>query len=318
MLIDAYGRAVDYLRVSVTERCNFRCLYCMPDKPLSWVPHSEILRYEEMILFVRAAIDCGVNKVRITGGEPTVRGNLDYFIKMIADYAPNIDLAMTTNGFLLGDLAAALKNAGLKRVNISLDSLKRETAGKIANRDILDRVLKGIEAAISVGLQTKINCVPMKGINDGEICDIIERCRAWGVSVRFIEYMDNTRAHKRLRGMRSDEILEAIASRYEFAEIERDLKSPSRLFALKEGYIFGLIEPHREEFCASCNRARLTAEGLLAPCLYYDEALSIKSRLRSGDVAGAVAVFREVLANKREKNRFGQERSERAFYETGG
>ncbi|MDR2151420.1 MAG: GTP 3',8-cyclase MoaA [Helicobacteraceae bacterium] len=318
MLIDANGRAVDYLRVSVTERCNFRCLYCMPDKPLSWVPHSEILRYEEMILFIRAAIDCGVKKVRITGGEPTLRGDLDVFIKMIADYAPNIDLAMTTNGFLFSDLALKFKNAGLKRVNISLDSLKRDVAGKIANRDVLLQTLKGIEAAIAAGLQTKINVVPMKGINDGEICDILERCKSWKVSVRFIEYMDNSHANKRLRGMRSDEILAAIKARYEFEEIERDCKSPSRLFKLPCGYVFGLIEPHRDEFCASCNRVRLTAEGLLAPCLYFDEAKSIKAHVKRGDGLGAIGVLREILAAKREKNRFGEEASARAFYETGG
>ncbi|MDR2034420.1 MAG: GTP 3',8-cyclase MoaA [Helicobacteraceae bacterium] len=318
MLIDAHSRVVDYLRVSVTERCNFRCLYCMPDKPLSWVPHSEILRYEELFLFIKAAIDCGIKKVRITGGEPTVRGNLDAFIKMIADYAPQVDLAMTTNGFLLNDLAESLKNAGLKRVNISLDSLKREVAGRIANRDVLERVLLGIDKALAVGLKTKINSVPMKGINDGEICDILGWCKERGVSVRFIEYMDNARANKRLRGMRSDEILREIASRYEYEEIGRDPKSPSRLFALNDGYVFGLIEPHREEFCASCNRARLTAQGLLAPCLYFDEASSVKDRIKRGDIEGAIDIFRQVLANKREKNRFGEKATDRAFYETGG
>jgi cyclic pyranopterin phosphate synthase len=298
----------------------------MPDKPLSWVPHENILRYEEMFLFVKEAIDMGVKKVRITGGEPTTRTNLDVFVKMIADYAPEIDLAMTTNGYLMGDLAARLKAAGLKRVNISLDSLRRETAGKFANRDVLAQVLAGIEASIAAGLIVKINTVPIKRMNEGELGAILDWCLARGVVVRFIEFMENARANRHIVGMRKAEILAEIAKTRRFepiggAAIGGAASSPALYYAIEGGGEFGLIEPHSDKFCEGCNRIRLSAEGLLSPCLYFDEAKSIRDRVRNGDIRGAVAVLREVLANKREKNRWNDaefSESNRAFYETGG
>jgi len=148
MLVDGHGRHVNYLRISVTERCNFRCQYCMPEKPFSWVPKENLLTFEELFMFVKVAIDEGVNKIRITGGEPLLRENLDTFIKTISDYRPNIDLALTTNGYLLPQTAKRLKDAGLKRLNISLDSLKSDVAAKIAGKDVLAQVLEGINEAI--------------------------------------------------------------------------------------------------------------------------------------------------------------------------
>lgn len=168
MLIDGHGRTVNYLRVSVTERCNFRCQYCMPEKPFSWVPKENLLSFEQLFLFIKVAIDEGVNKICITGGEPLLREDLDTFIRMIYDYKPDIDLALTTNGYLLPDVAYRLKAAGLKRLNISLDSLKPDVAAKIAQKDVLGKVLDGIERALTVGLKVKINMVPLKGINDDE------------------------------------------------------------------------------------------------------------------------------------------------------
>ena len=142
MLIDGFGRKVDYLRVSVTERCNFRCQYCMPEKPFSWVPRENLLSYEDLFKFIKASIDEGIKKVRITGGEPLLREDLDFFIKMVFDYKKDIDLALTTNGYLLSKMAKKLKDAGLKRVNISLDTLNKETAQKIAQKDVLEKVLE--------------------------------------------------------------------------------------------------------------------------------------------------------------------------------
>ena len=147
MLIDGFGRTVDYLRVSVTERCNFRCQYCMPEKPFSWVPKENLLSYEDLFKFIKIGIDEGINKVRITGGEPLLRENLDTFINMIYSYKNDIDLALTTNGYLLPQLAQKLKDAGLKRINISLDSLKKDVVAQIANKDVLNRVLEGIKEA---------------------------------------------------------------------------------------------------------------------------------------------------------------------------
>ena len=165
MLIDRFNRKIDYLRVSVTSRCNFRCLYCMPNTPFEWEPKENLLTYEEMFQFLKVAIDSGIKKIRLTGGEPLIRKDLDKFIKMISDYAPNIDLALTTNGYYLENSAKLLKEAGLKRVNISLDSLKKETYQKIAQKDVLDKVLKGIEESIKVGLKVKLNVVILKGFD---------------------------------------------------------------------------------------------------------------------------------------------------------
>lgn len=321
MLIDSHGRKVNYLRVSVTERCNFRCMYCMPDKPLSWVPRESILSYEELFLFVKAAIDNGIDKVRITGGEPTVRDGLEQFIKMIIDYAPQTDLALTTNGFLIKDLAIKYKNAGLKRVNISLDSLKKSVAGRIANRDVLENVLLGIDACIDAGLMVKINMVPMQNINSFEVLDLMEWARKKGVMIRYIEFMENSHANKHAKGLRKDEILAIIAKRHHIRAVHsKDKSSPASIYALDDGYQFGIIEPHLENFCANCNRIRLTAEGFLIPCLYFDEAMSIADLVKKGDTNAAVDVLKTVLANKPEKNRWSVEdsSSNRAFYETGG
>ena len=211
MLIDKHGREVNYLRVSVTERCNFRCQYCMPEKPFSWVPQENLLSYEELFEFIKVSIDQGINKVRITGGEPLLRAGLDGFVKMISDYKPDIDLALTTNGYLLEETAQKLKDAGLKRINISLDSLKPEVAHHIAQKDVLAKVIKGIELASSIGLKIKINTVPMKDINDGEILDLLEYCKKRSYPIRFIEYMENTHAND-LKGMKSDEIQNIISS----------------------------------------------------------------------------------------------------------
>ena len=185
MLIDGFGRKHDYLRVSVTERCNFRCHYCMPEKPFSWVPKENLLSYEDLFKFIKIGIDEGIKKVRITGGEPLLRDNLDYFIKLISDYKNDIDLALTTNGFLLPQMAQKLKDAGLKRINISLDTLNQERAMKIAQKDVLSTVLEGIYKAKDVGLKIKINCVPLKNINDIDILDVLEFCKKWCKRVKL-------------------------------------------------------------------------------------------------------------------------------------
>ncbi len=321
MLIDGHGRKVDYLRISLTERCNFRCQYCMPEKPFSWVPRENLLSFEDLFKFVRAAIDLGITKIRLTGGEPTLRADLDRFIKMICDYKSDIDLAMTTNGYLLAGIAKDLKAAGLKRINVSLDSLRPETAQRIAGKDVLENVIAGIEVALDAGLKVKVNMVPLKGVNDDEIVDVLEWCKERGIQVRFIEYMENVHAHSDLKGMHGREILERIKERYTIQKIGRQGSSPAFLYRLEDGYTFGLIDPHKHDFCESCNRIRLTAEGYLIPCLYFDEAMSIKEAVQAGDIDKAVEILKEVLANKPKENRWSEETSEassRAFYETGG
>jgi len=325
MLIDGHGRTVNYLRVSVTERCNFRCQYCMPEKPFSWVPKENLLSFEELFLFMKVAMDEGVNKIRITGGEPLLREDLDTFIKMIHDYKPDIDLALTTNAYLLPQTAQRLKDAGLKRLNISLDSLKPEVAHKIAQKDVLGQVLKGIDKALEVGLGVKINMVPLKGINDDEILDIMDYCKERNIKVRFIEYMENRHANIELRGMHGREILSKVKEQHTIHALGREGASPSFNYELDDGYQFGLIDPHKHDFCENCNRIRLTAEGNLIPCLYFDEALSIAKSVKEGDIQGAADVLAQVLKDKPKENRWiegeleeGQEVSSRAFYETGG
>jgi len=325
MLIDGHGRTVNYLRVSVTERCNFRCQYCMPQKPFSWVPKENLLSFEELFLFIKVAIDEGVDKIRITGGEPLLREDLDSFVKMIHDYKPDIDLALTTNGYLLPQAAQKLKDAGLKRLNISLDSLKSEVAHKIAQKDVLSQVLKGIDKALEVGLGIKINMVPLKGINDKEILDIMEYCIKRNIKVRFIEYMENRHANIELRGMHGKEILSRVKEKYTIRALGREGASPSFNYIIEEnGYEFGLIDPHKHDFCESCNRIRLTAEGFLIPCLYFDEAMSIAKHIKKGDIKSASHVLAQVLKDKPKENRWSEENpneediSSRAFYETGG
>jgi len=321
MLIDSYERVVDYLRISVTERCNFRCQYCMPEKPFSWVPKENLLTFEELFEFVKVCIDEGIRKIRITGGEPLLREDIDKFIKMIYDYEPSIDLAMTTNAFLLKGVAQKLKDAGLKRINVSIDTLKPEVAQKIAQKDVLANVLDGVDEAIKVGLKVKVNMVPMKNMNADEIVDVLEYAKARGMTIRFIEYMENAYATAGIERVTAKEVLEILSKEYNFVDEGFDKSSPSRYYKMDDGYRFGIIEPYGDDFCKECNRIRLTAEGFLIPCLYFDEAMSIAESVKKGDIKTAALVLKEVVKNKPEKNRWGgddAEVSQRAFYETGG
>lgn len=323
MLIDGFGRKHDYLRVSVTERCNFRCQYCMPEKPFSWVPKENLLSYEDLFKFIKASIDEGIKKVRITGGEPLLREGLAVFLKMIFDYKNDIDLALTTNGFLLPKVAQKLKDSGLKRINISLDTLNQATAAKIAQKDVLETVLKGIQAAADAGLKIKINCVPIKGINDNDVLDVLEFCKSKGYVVRFIEFMENNHAKDGAKGLNSDEIIEIISKKYSNLKIvPRDTSSPAQYYELEDGFQFGIIEPHKDDFCAQCNRIRLTAEGFLIPCLYFEDAMSIKDAVQNNRIEEAVEILKKVLQNKPEKNKWSikddNKISTRAFYQTGG
>jgi cyclic pyranopterin phosphate synthase len=293
----------------------------MPEKPFSWVPKENLLSFEELFEFIKVSIDQGVKKIRITGGEPLLREDLDCFIKMIYDYKSDIDLAMTTNAYLLKGAAQKLYDAGLRRLNVSIDSLIPDIAEKIAKKDVLRNVLEGVEEALRVGFRVKVNMVPMKGMNDNEILDVLEFCKERKMTVRFIEYMENVHAEVDIKGMQSSELLEMIGSRYSYIDEGFDGHSPSHYYKLDDGYEFGIIEPHKDDFCAKCNRIRLTAEGNLIPCLYFDEAMSIRDAIRRGDIKEAALVLKEVIRTKPEKNRWSDpdgELSKRAFYETGG
>jgi cyclic pyranopterin phosphate synthase len=243
---------------------------------------------------------------------------------MIHEYKPDIDLALTTNGYLLPETAQRLKDAGLKRINVSLDSLKPAVAARIAQKNVLGKVMEGIQKALDVGLGVKVNMVPLKGINDNEILDVLEYCRERDLRVRFIEYMENAHASTEIMGMHGKEILEVVKQRYTIKQLGREGASPSFNYEIQEnGYIFGLIDPHKHDFCESCNRIRLTAEGHLIPCLYFDEALSIAESVKKGDIQGAANVLTKVLQDKPKENRWSEgqgdeDTSSRAFYQTGG
>ncbi|AAW34752.1 GTP 3',8-cyclase MoaA [Campylobacter jejuni] len=320
MLIDQFGRKINYLRISVTQRCNFRCLYCMPKIPFDYQPKENLLSFEELFLFVKAAMDEGIEKIRITGGEPLLRKDLSIFIKMISDYKSDIDLAITTNGFLLKDFAKDLKNAGLKRLNISLDTLDHKKAKTLAQKDVLDSVLSGIDEALNLDLKVKLNTVALKNLNDDELISLLEFAKSKKAQIRFIEFMENTHAYGKLQGLKRDEIIQILSQKYQIQLIKKDEKAPVSIYKADD-YEFGIIDPHSHEFCDSCNRIRLSAEGLLIPCLYFDEALSIKEAVRKGDIKAAVEILQEVLRNKPEKNKWSvvdNETSSRAFYQTGG
>ncbi|EIP0948594.1 GTP 3',8-cyclase MoaA [Campylobacter coli] len=320
MLIDQFGRKINYLRISVTQRCNFRCLYCMPKIPFNHQPKENLLSFEELFLFVKVAIDEGIEKIRITGGEPLLRKDLSVFIKMINDYKKDLDLAITTNGFLLKDFAKDLKDAGLKRLNISLDTLESKKAKILTQKDVLDSVLAGIDEALSVGLKVKLNTVVLKGLNDDELIPLLEFAKSKNIQIRFIEFMENIHAYGKLQGLKRDEIIQILSQKYQVKLIKKAEKAPVSIYSA-DGYEFGIIDPHSHEFCDSCNRIRLSAEGLLIPCLYFDEALSIKEAVRKGDINAAANILQEVLRNKPEKNRWSvvdNETSSRAFYQTGG
>ncbi|EBD1720858.1 GTP 3',8-cyclase MoaA [Campylobacter coli] len=320
MLIDQFGRKINYLRISVTQRCNFRCLYCMPKIPFNHQPKENLLSFEELFLFVKVAIDEGIEKIRITGGEPLLRKDLSVFIKMINDYKQDLDLAITTNGFLLKDFAKDLKDAGLKRLNISLDTLESKKAKILAQKDVLDSVLAGIDEALSIGLKVKLNTVALKGLNDDELISLLEFAKSKNIQIRFIEFMENIHAYGKLQGLKRDEIIQILSQKYQVKLIKKAEKAPVSIYSADD-YEFGIIDPHSHEFCDSCNRIRLSAEGLLIPCLYFDEALSIKEAVRKGDINAAAKILQEVLRNKPEKNRWSvvdNETSSRAFYQTGG
>ena len=321
LLIDSFGRVIDYIRVSVTERCNFRCLYCMPNTPMDIGREEDDVPLESVLNFIKVVINEGVKKIRITGGEPLLRRGIAGFIGEIYRYNSNIDIALTTNAYLLEPLVKDLKEAGLKRINISLDSLKKEGVVCISKRDALEKILAGIKKAVDEGLIVKLNMVPLKGINDDEVVDILEYGMNLGVGVRFIEYMENTHAKGGTIGLRGEEILQRISKKYEYRLLKKDVFGPATLYEIpqRNSYLFGVIAPHNDDFCKTCNRIRLSSEGKLIPCLYHENAVDIKEAMLYGDADEILRKLNLCVQNKPEKNDWNlDEVSKRAFYKTGG
>lgn len=303
-LSDSFDRPINYLRISVTDRCNLRCTYCMPPEGIPLMPHNEVLTYEEIHTVVQAAAELGIVKVRLSGGEPLVRLGLSYLVQLISQVKGIDDISLTTNGVLLAPFAAELKEAGLHRVNISLDSLDRRRFQSITGSDRLTDVLKGIEAAHEVGLEpVKINTVVMRGVNVDEVVDFARLTREEGWHVRFIERMPLQEAKRNFAAdfVSAGEIKEHLAPLGELKPcLPKVGNGPAKYYRLPgaKGSI-GFITPISEHFCFSCNRLRLTAEGKLLPCLLSEEHIDLREPLRKEASAEELrGLIREAVASK--------------------
>ena len=306
-LIDRCNRKISYLRVSVTDRCNLRCVYCMPPGGIKPLRHEDILRFEEIEEIVRCGIDWGIDKVRITGGEPLVRKGVVYLVETLANLKGVRDLSMTTNGVPLKDYARDLKNAGLQRINVSLDSLDANKFQRITKVEKLSFVLDGIEEAIKMGLEpVKINVVVMKGINDDEVLDFAKMSLDRPLHIRFIEYMPlgYKGFAKEDKFFPTSQIKERLRELGELIPAEVRGAGPAKPFRFKKSLgTVGFITPMSEHFCATCNRLRLTADGRLYPCLFSDYGVDIKTPLRTGAGHREIReLFEEALRNKPEKH----------------
>ena len=283
-LVDTFGRVHRDLRISVTDRCNFRCTYCMPPEGLEWLPRSELLTFEEIERVARLLVErFGVHSIRLTGGEPTVRARLADLVAMLTPLGT--DLALTTNGATLGLLAEDLAAAGLRRINISLDSLRTDRFRELTLRDDLHRVLDGVDAALAAGLDpVKVNVVVMRGQNDDEILDFAEYGRRKGVEVRFIEYMplDAEEGWRAGSVVSLAEITERIGAVHPF-EAHRQGPEPASRFRYLDGKgFFGVVASVTQSFCGSCDRIRLTADGQFRNCLFGLKEYDLRGPLRSG------------------------------------
>jgi cyclic pyranopterin phosphate synthase len=326
-LADAFHRPITYLRVSVTDRCNLRCVYCMPEAGLPWIPKSEILSYEEIARIVRAAAQIGVRAIRLTGGEPLIRHDLARLVAMIAAIPGIDDISLSTNGLLLAEQAQRLRDAGLTRVNVSLDTLREDRFATIARRPGLDRVLAGIDAAFTAGLgPIKLNCVVMRGQNDDEVAAFAELTRTRELAVRFIEVMpveENVGDHAS-EYISASEILARIGAVDDLRPVAGPQgNGPARYYAFEgaRGTV-GVISPLSHDYCDTCNRVRLSADGRLKLCLFGDHFIDLRTPVRDGAGDDAlIAIFRGSMYVKPERHHLdvGQTASAmRALSEIGG
>jgi cyclic pyranopterin phosphate synthase len=302
---DAFDRPLANLRLSVTDRCNLRCQYCMPEQDYTWLPREDILGFEEIERLVDVFLDGGARKVRLTGGEPLLRKDLPLLIERLAAKSRLEDLAMTTNGVLLAPMAAAIKRAGLHRLTVSLDTLQRDRFVKLARYDELDRVLAGIDAAAPLFPGFKIDTVVMRGVNDDELIPLVEFGRTRGAEVRFIEYMDvggATRWSWEQVVTRAD-ILATLAAHYgPIAPVGERLSAPAERFQLPDGTMFGIISSTTEPFCGACDRSRLTADGVWYLCLYAARGIDLRGPLRAGATnAELLSLLESTWSNRRDR-----------------
>src|SRR5882757_1214638 len=327
-LVDQLGRAHHSLRISVTDRCNIRCFYCMPNENVRFKPRDEILSFEEIVRFVRVVLQMGVRRLRLTGGEPLVRSDVPQLVEQLAAL-PNIeDLALTTNGILLAEQAESLRRAGLRRLNISLDTLTEEVFQKITRREGLDRVLSGIEAAIRAGFESiRLNAIAIRGLTETEIIPLARFARERGLELRFIEYMpldaeNHWQAADVLDGDNIRRMLEA-----EFGPLipvgRPHPSQPATDFEFADGRgRIGLIQPVSQSFCGACDRLRLTAEGQVRNCLFstaeWDAHAILRGHGTDDELADLVRDCIQAKAPAHGINTIDFVRPERAMYQIGG
>lgn len=326
-LIDSFGRRVESVRVSVTDRCNFRCRYCMPEEGMAWTDQEGILTYEEISRVVRILAETGVSAVRLTGGEPLMRKELPRLVSMLTPVPGLRDLALTTNGYFLAEQAPALARAGLRRINVSLDSLDAATFERMARRNYLDRVLAGIAAARANGIgPVKLNVVLIRGVNDGEIRDFAELARDEGYAVRFIEFMPigSGDGWSNEHVVTTAEVLGRLAELgYRLEPDGADGARPAHTYRFADGKgELGFISSVSLPFCASCDRIRLTADGKIRTCLFSLEETDLRGPLRSGAGDDEIAALVAGAVERKEEghliNRPGFVRPQRTMSSIGG
>lgn len=324
---DSFGRRIDYLRLSITDRCNLRCRYCMPEEGVPSLSHRLILSYEELLRIAAAAVRLGVKKIRVTGGEPLVRKGVVDFVRRLVDLPGKPEVTLTTNGLLLEEMAADLRKAGLARVNVSLDTLREERFSAITRRDGLSKVLDGIVAAEQNGLSPiKINMVPIQGVNADEIGDFARLTVSHPWEVRFIEFMPISADLDYAQASRfgAEQIMEALAEIGELIPVSRSGPAgPARLYRYADARgRLGVIPAVSEHFCGECNRLRVTATGHVRPCLFSTDEIDLKPALRLEAPAEELTeILRTSVGIKPEKHRIGEEdfrSGKRRMQEIGG
>jgi len=306
VIVDRFGRPLRNLRLSVTDRCNLRCSYCMPEEEYAWLPRGDILTFEEVKRLIDVFADLGVDKVRLTGGEPLLRRDLSRLVRMIASEPRIRDLAITTNGILLAQEARALRDAGLHRVTVSLDTLRTERFLALTRRDSFHQVLEGIETVRAMdwaGL--KLDTVVMRGVNDDELVDLLEFARKASAELRFIEYMDVGGATRWSmdKVLSRAEMLERLSAHYGRIEpIVEESSAPADRYRLPDGFVFGIISSTTAPFCSACDRSRLTADGQWLLCLYATTGLDLRKPLRDGATRDELAsLIRSAWQGRRDR-----------------
>jgi cyclic pyranopterin phosphate synthase len=323
MLVDSYNRVIDYLRISVTDRCSLRCLYCKPYNGVNFLPHEELLRYEEIFRLAKLFVGLGIRKIRITGGEPLERRDILGLIRSLTTLQDLHEVGLTTNGLLLREFTGKLLASGIRRVNVSMDTLNPDRFAELTGKARLPQVIEGITSARKAGLGVKLNIVAMKGINDGEYADFLSFALKHGCDIRFIElmpqmYSEGIATH---RYISSSAILESLQKRQRLVKLNRDDRAvKERLYRPKGSQIaIGFISPISDPFCSTCNRLRLLPDGTLKACLYGDGGVNLRDVIRRGGADSELQyIIVELVKHKPDKHRMGCDDANLVMYRTGG